>query len=62
MDLGREPIFTTLLKEHTSYLYSKYLSLYPQVSVDLNLHYENLSLQQIKSPLKKTATTQNAEF
>lgn len=48
MDIGGKSIPTTLLNQHNPEQQSKYLSLYPQISIALSFHQRNLSLLQIE--------------
>lgn len=49
MDLGGTPAFTTLLFQHVLWLHSQDWSLYPQISVVLTSHGENLTSLQAET-------------
>lgn len=61
MNPGSESTTTTLLSHHQSSLYSKYLSLYPQITEGLTTVKET-SLCNGRRPLQKNHTNQDVEL
>lgn len=55
---GGEPTWTTLLNQHNSYMYSKYLFLNPQINAILSLNHINVFLT---TDWDSTTANQNAE-
>lgn len=58
--MSGEPTLTTLLNNYNPHLHSNYLCLFPQINVAVTPYQEN-SLCDIWTPLKKTTSSQNAE-